>query len=133
MQAMSATRTGFHIITAGNTVLEPNENPVLSKAAGNPETDRSKTFPSAPEFVRSILPLKERDDFMPLDYMQTICGEIRMTMPERFDGELELIVGRLLEPDLEQIVRFAAERSINGKLSLEEMHVVETWSFCASS
>ncbi|UZP36407.1 hypothetical protein NXS19_004223 [Fusarium pseudograminearum] len=129
-QAMSATGIGFHILTAGNTVHEPNYNPVLSRAAGNPESDKSTTSTSALEFVRSILPLKENDDFMSPDYIQTICGELRKTMPERFSGELELIVSRLLEPDLEQIVRFAAKRSINGQLSLEKMQhlitIVET-------
>jgi len=73
------------------------------------------------DFVRSILPFTEREDFKSPEYIQAVCGELQKTMPERFDGELELIVTRLLEPNLEQIVKFSAERTINNQFSLEEM------------
>jgi hypothetical protein len=105
-------------------------NSLLSEAIGNLQSDRSTTSFNVLDFVRSLLPLKERKDFGSLDYIQRVCGELRKTMPERFNGELELMVSRLLEPDLDQIVRFGAERSINNQLSLEEMQrlltVVET-------
>ncbi|KAH7003119.1 ankyrin repeat-containing domain protein [Fusarium venenatum] len=96
----------------------PYDSLALSKAAKNLD---SMTSSSALDFVRSILPSQEREDFMSQEYIQAVCNELRNTVPERFEGELELIVNRLLEPSPEQIVRFAAERFINDRLTPEEM------------
>ncbi|KAL3608673.1 hypothetical protein FPOAC2_03679 [Fusarium poae] len=101
-------------------LLRTSVDSLKSRKAGG-ESNRPTTPSSTLEFVRSILPFEEREDFMSPDYTQTVCNELRKTMPERFEGELELIVNRLLEPNLDQIVGFAAERFINKQLSLEEV------------
>jgi hypothetical protein len=132
-QTTQVSGTGFQDLPAGitsialdvaavdSTTLRPDGGSLMSKATGGLEPDRSTTSSRAMDFVRSVLPLKGRDDFGSPNYTRDVCYELRKTMPERFNGELELIVGRLLEPDMEQIVKFAAERYIDKHLSFDEL------------